>query len=61
MIRTQGRFQGYIYKKKFACDGLNQPGMVSSCFLVNNNLSTLIKFVSNLLICGVFYFSKTSN
>ena len=58
---AQVRFGGYIYRKEFAHDGQNLQGMLSSGFLANNNLSTLIKLVSNHLICSVFYFSKTSN
>lgn len=51
----------YIYRKEFVHDGPNLQGILSSGFLANNNLSTLIKLVSNHLICRVFYFSKTSN
>lgn len=51
----------YIYRKEFVHDGLNLQGNSSNGFLANNNLSTLIKLVSNHLICRVFSFSETSN
>lgn len=58
---AQVRFGWYIYGNEFTPDGQNLQAMLSSGSLANNNLSTLIKLVSNHLICSVFFFSKPSN